>query len=86
MLVNDYIAKISKFVEEFAEASVAIDDGELSLIAMNGLDQTYDPFVTDQIAHGDDISFATLLGLLHAYVSSSANNFYTRNCIHESCA
>lgn len=32
------------------------DDGELSLIALNGLDQSYDPFVTTQTDRVHDMS------------------------------
>lgn len=65
--VDDFFVKLTAISEELREAGVSIDDGELSLIALNGLDETYDPFVTAQIARVEDISFASLLSLLHSY-------------------
>lgn len=50
--------------EELWEAGVIVDNGELSLIVLNGLNASFDPFVTTQTLHVDDISFASLLGLL----------------------
>lgn len=56
--VDDYLAMLTVMAEELREAGVIIDDGELSLIALNGLDEGYDPFVTTLTARVDDISFA----------------------------
>lgn len=55
--------------EEIHEAGTMVDVGKLSLIVLNGLDTSYDPFVTTQIVRVDDISFASLLGLLRMYES-----------------
>lgn len=44
-----------------------LDDGELMLITLNGLDASYDAFVTTQKAPVDDITFATFQGLLQAH-------------------
>lgn len=38
-------------------------------IALNRLDQSYDPFVTTHTTRIDDMSFASFLGLLRAYES-----------------
>lgn len=46
--VDDYFSKLKVMSEELFEARVDIDDGELSLIALNGLDDLYDSFVTSQ--------------------------------------
>lgn len=53
--------------KELREAGVVIDDGELSLIALNSLDESYDSFVTSQTARIDEIPFASLLGCLRSY-------------------
>lgn len=55
--------------EEPWEAGVVVDDGELSLIALSGLDGSYDPFVIAQTAWVEDIGFSLLLGLVRAYKS-----------------
>lgn len=64
---DDYVAQLTTMAEELREAGIAITDGELSLIALNGLDVSYDSFVTAQTARMEDISFASFLGLLRAY-------------------
>lgn len=43
---EDYIAKLTTMAEELREVCVIVDDGELLLIALNDLDESYDPFVT----------------------------------------
>lgn len=47
--------------------NILLDDGELCLIALNGLDLSYDAFITTQMATTDNISFATFQGLLLAH-------------------
>lgn len=66
---DDYVARLTTMAEELREAGVAIDDGELSLIALNGFNAIYDPVVTTQVARIEDISFSFFLGLLCAYES-----------------
>lgn len=44
-------------MEEIHEVGVALDDGELTLIALNGLDMSYDAFVTAQTTRVDDITY-----------------------------
>lgn len=56
--VEDFIAELTILVEVVHEAGVALDDGELMLIALNGLDTSYDAFVTTQIARANEINFA----------------------------
>lgn len=56
--VDDYFAKLTEISEQLWQAGVVIKDGELSLIALNGLDESHDPFVTAQTALVDEISFA----------------------------
>lgn len=55
---NDYFTKLTTMSEELREARVIVDDDELSLIALNGLDEAYDSFVTTQTARIDGINFA----------------------------
>lgn len=64
--------------EELREAGVSIDDGKLSLIALNGLDTSYDPFVMEQTSQINNIIFASLLGPLRSYKSHL-------NCSTEVC-
>lgn len=53
--------------EELRKVEVIVDDRELSLIVLNGLDNSYDSFVTAQTARVENISFSLLLGLLRSY-------------------
>lgn len=36
LTINDYIVKLTTMVKELREARVSVNDGELSLIALNG--------------------------------------------------
>lgn len=65
--VDDYFSKLTAMAEELREAGAIVDDAELSLIALNGLDEAYDSFVTSQTSRVEDISFSSLLGLLRTY-------------------
>lgn len=62
LTVDEYFAKLTSMIEELHEAGITIDNDELSLIALNGLDTSYNPFVTAQTTRIDDISFAFTLG------------------------
>lgn len=62
--VDEYFTKLTRISEELQEASVVVDDGELSLIALNGLDESYDPFIMAHTARVDDINFSSLLSFL----------------------
>lgn len=62
-----YLKELTHLAEEVQEARVALDDGELTLIALNGLNASYDAFVTAQTAREDDITFAAFQGLLQAH-------------------
>lgn len=66
-MADEYFAKLTAMSEELHKAGVIVDDGELSLIAFNGLNETYDPFVTTQTTRVDDIGFGSLLSLLRSY-------------------
>lgn len=66
---DDYITCLTAMVEELREAGIAVDDGELSLIALNWLDASYDPFITAKMEQIDDINFASLLGMHRSYES-----------------
>lgn len=69
---EDFIADLTRLAEEVREAGVALDDGELTLVALNGLNASYDAFVTVQSARADDITFAKFQGLLQAYENSNS--------------
>lgn len=64
---DEYFARLTAMFDELCEVGVVVDDSELSLISHNGLDETYDSFVTTQIGRVDDISFDSLLGVLCSY-------------------
>lgn len=66
-MTDEYFAKLTTMFNKLREASVIVGEGELSLIALNGLDETYDPFVTAQTTWVDDINFGSLFGLLRSY-------------------
>lgn len=65
--VEDYLLGISRLAEEVCEAGVPLDDGELTLIALGGLDSSYDGFVMAHTARADDLTFAAFQGLLQAH-------------------
>jgi len=67
--VDDYFVKISIMAEELHQTGVIIDDGELSLIVLNGLDDSYESFITSQMARIEDIDFSSLLGALRSFES-----------------
>lgn len=58
-LVEDYISELTCLAEEFHEAGLPLDEGELYLIALNMIDLTYDSFVIAQATCVDDIPFST---------------------------
>lgn len=57
--VKDYVSELTQLAKEVQEVSVALDDEELTLIAPNGLDLSYDAFIMVHIARFDDIPFTT---------------------------
>lgn len=65
--VEDYISKLTSLAEEVCEANVALDDSELSLIALNGLHSTYDGFVMTDATQADNIPFSAFQGFLQAH-------------------
>lgn len=67
LYVEDFIAELTRLAKEAHEVGVALDDGELTLIALNNLDNSYDAFVTAQSARADEITFAEFQGLLQAH-------------------
>lgn len=74
-----YISELTQLAKEVHDG-VALDDGELSLIALNGLDSSYDSLVNVQIAHVDDIPFSALQGLLQAHEARSMKPVAPQQC------
>lgn len=70
--IVDYVSKVATMVEEIHEVGVPLDDGELSLIVLNGLDLIYDAFVTAQMARVDNVSFISIQGLLREIENKSS--------------
>lgn len=66
-MVDQYLAALSKKADEIRDTSIHIEDEELALLALDGLDASYDAFVTMVIATTRDLSFAVFKGLLKAY-------------------
>lgn len=64
LTVDDYMANLTTMAEDLKEAVVSIDDGELSLFTLNGLDSSYDSFFIIETLKVEDTSLASLLGLL----------------------
>lgn len=65
--METFVKELTQLAEEVCEVGVALVDGELTLIALNGLDVSYDAFVTAQMARADEITFAAFQGLLQAH-------------------
>lgn len=62
--MDAYLMEITHLTKEVREAGVALDDKELTLVTLNGLDSSYDAFVTAQIARADEITFVAFQGML----------------------
>lgn len=58
------------------EAAVALDDGEFTLIALNGLDSSDDAFVMTYIVRTKDIPFVAFQGMLQAHEACSMKPLY----------
>lgn len=67
LTVNDYIAKLTMMAEESREVGVTNNEGDLSLISLNGLDSLYDSFVTSKTSKVENTTLAELLELLRVY-------------------
>lgn len=66
---NNCIAQLMAKTNKLQKARILVDDGKLSLITLNGLDASYEPFITAQMSRFENINFASLLGLLQSYES-----------------
>lgn len=53
--------------KELHKVGIVVEDNDLTLIMLNGLDPSYDPFVKTQSTLVDDISFTSFFGLLKDY-------------------
>jgi len=67
LTLEQYLAAISKKIDEIRDAGITIDDKELALFAMDGLESSYDAFVMAITATVGDISFVEFMGLLRAH-------------------
>lgn len=65
--VESYLMEITQLAREVREAGVPLDDSELSLVTLNGLDSSYDAFVTSLTARADDLTSMAFSGLLQAH-------------------
>lgn len=60
------MVELTRLAEEVREAGVALD-GELTLIALNGLDLSYEAFVMAWFARADEVSFAIFQRMLQSH-------------------
>lgn len=65
--MDEYLFELTRLAEEVREAGVPLDDGELIVIALNGLDTSYNAFITAQSARADEIPFAAFQGMLRTH-------------------
>lgn len=71
--MEDYIASLVKLADEAWHASITLDDGEVYLIALNGLDASYEAFVMARSSQTNDLGFAKFQGILLAYEGRMTN-------------
>lgn len=65
MFVDKYLATVSKkLVDEVRDNGLKIEDSELALITLDGLDNSYDTFVTVVTTSVGELSFSKIKGLL----------------------
>lgn len=76
--MDQYLAAISKKADEVRDTGINIKDEELVLFALDGLDSSYDTFVTVITATTRDISFSEFKGLLKARESTLSRNHLSR--------
>lgn len=69
--INQYLAALSKKADEVRDANIYIEDEELALFALDGLDSSYDAFVIAITATAGDLSFSEFKGLLKAHEKRS---------------
>lgn len=74
-MVEDYVSKLTHLTKEVCEANMALDDGEHTLIVLNGLDSTYDVFISAHTTRANNILFTTFQGLLQAHEARSSKTF-----------
>lgn len=67
LTTDQYLVVISRKVDEVRDAGIVVDDEEIAPFVLNGLDSSYDAFVTAVTATSGDISFSKFKGLLKAH-------------------
>lgn len=68
LTTNDYVAQLTTMIDKLHEVGIVVNNGELTLIALNRLDDSYEP-LTAHTMRIDDLTFPTFLGLLRDYES-----------------
>lgn len=64
---DDYLTVLSKKAYEVKDAGTNLDNEELALIACDGLDSSYNAFVTVVTASAGDLTFVDFRGLFRAF-------------------
>lgn len=67
LTADQYLSSISKKVDEVRDVGIIVDNEELALFALDGLNFSYDAFVTTVTTTSGDISFSKFKGLLKAH-------------------
>lgn len=67
LTTDQYFAIILKKAGEIRDVGIEIEDEELALFSLDGLDSSYDVFVTAITTSFDDLSFSEFKGLLKAH-------------------
>lgn len=67
LTANQYLATISRKVYEVHDAGITVDDEELALFTLDGLDSSYNAFVIAVTTTSGDIFFSKFKGLLKAH-------------------
>lgn len=69
LTAEQYLVAISQKADEVRAEGITVEDEELALFTMDGLDSSYDAFVTKVTTSTGDISFTEFKGLLRAHES-----------------
>lgn len=89
LFTDKYVAQLTQMAKELHDVGTTIDDGDLFLITLNGLNRDYNSFITLHIAQANGLNFSKFLGIFHAYKSrlqrsAKSQTFATTNIVESS--